>query len=110
VSHIVGAALCSLALTTHAESVLRTGSSPNAASAHVDFKIVIPEVLMLDTANDVWRGNARGNETVLVAVERGLARSTWASRADRMSIRRIAALAPAASRASEAVSYTVAKP
>jgi hypothetical protein len=111
-SSVLGGALLSLAVAAQAESGQQTGGSPTtvSASAHLDFRIVIPKVLILDAASDTWRTNARADETVLVAAEQGSMHRTLASRADRMAVHRLGAGAPGFSRSLGPVSYTTTMP
>lgn len=109
-SPVLGGALLSLAVAAQAESTQHSGGSPMTASAHIDFRIVIPTVMILDAARGTWRTNSRANETVLVATEQGAMHRTLASRADRMAVHRLGAGAPGSSPAPGPVSYTIAMP
>jgi hypothetical protein len=109
-SSVLGGALLSLAVAAQAESGQQTGGSPTTVSAHLDFRIVIPKVLILDAASDTWRTNARADETVLVAAEQGSMHRTLASRADRMAVHRLGAGAPGFSRSLGPVSHTITMP
>lgn len=109
-SPVLGGALLSLAVAAQAESTQQTGGSPITASTHIDFRIVIPKVLILDAASDTWRTNSRANETVLVATEQDAMHRTSASRADRMAIHRLGVGALGSSPSPGPVSYTITVP
>jgi hypothetical protein len=109
-SPVLGGALLSLPVVAQAESTQQTGGSPTTASAHLDFRIVIPKVLILDAASDTWRTNARADETVLVAAEQGAMHRTLASRADWMAVHRLGIGTLGSSPSLGPVSYTITMP
>jgi hypothetical protein len=106
----LGSSLLLIATAAQSESSQQTGASAIVESAHLDFRIVVPKVLKLDMDTGVTFTNARGSETVLIAIEQGSEHRTSASRADRLAFHRVGANASAASSSVGPVSYTIAMP
>jgi hypothetical protein len=105
----LGIALVSVGANARAESILQSGSSPVKASAHLDFRIVIPKVVRLDAATGALLTNAPATETVLISTEARGMRRTSASKAGDAS-RRSAAMSAFASSSAGPASYTVTMP
>jgi hypothetical protein len=102
ISPVLGVgALLVFSANGYCESQQQAGAPPSAPSAHIDFRIVIPQMLGLNMDTGTVVTNARAAETALVTVEQDGARSASASRADRVST---------SSSSDEPVSYTVAVP
>ena len=79
------------------------------ATAHVDFKIVIPKVLQLNASTGTFFANGHRAETVFIATSDAVLHRSIATRIDPSSVRAaIDALTRDAGRSP--VSYTVAMP
>jgi hypothetical protein len=88
---------------------VEANGTPAIAGAHLDFKIVIPIVLRLNTSLGTLFTNARRAETIVVStLEAGL-HSTIASRSDAGSIRATMETVVRAAGRSQ-VGYTVSMP